>query len=189
MRTIAPSNPRDRFEVYRFFNGLSSEAKEGLDQRRLRVPLVKTFLLEHVACRGNGRPKPPSRIFENLGAVVRPIDDRFMGLDFKVLDPDTKSALSVTTGFLEQYDERFLHITPARTLPRPGSVWQNGFRHLIWIIRGSAVLFFKSYGTRMFLKGAMNGLESSCSGMRVFLICLKTSLRPKRFPMKLHLKI
>ena len=107
MRTMAPSSPRDRFEVYRFFNGLSSEAKEGLDQRRLRVPLVKTFLLEHVASRGNGRPKPPSRIFENLGAVVRPIDDRFMGLNFNVIDPDTRSSLSVTTGFLEQYDERF----------------------------------------------------------------------------------
>jgi hypothetical protein len=107
MRTLAPSSPRDRFEIYRFFNGLSSEAKEGLDHRRTRVPLVKTFLLEHVACRGNGRPKPPAHIFENLGAEVQPIDDRFMGLSFEVSDPVASTRSRATTGFLEQYDERF----------------------------------------------------------------------------------
>lgn len=45
MRMLAPSNPKDRFDVYRFFNGLSSESKEGIDQQRLRIPLVKTFFL------------------------------------------------------------------------------------------------------------------------------------------------
>jgi len=107
MRTLAPSNPRDRFEVYRFFNRLSSETKEGLDQRRNRLPLVKTFLLEHVARRGNGRPKPPAHIFEKLGAEVRAIDDRFMKLIFQVPDPDDRTRSRATTGFLEQYDERF----------------------------------------------------------------------------------
>jgi len=120
MRTLAPPNARDRFEVYRFFNGLSYEAKEGLDQRRTRVPMVKTFLLEHVASRGNGRPKPPAHIFQNLDAEVQMIDDRFMGLIFEVSDPDTGTISRATTGFLEQYDERFFAYytcedsTPAR---------------------------------------------------------------------------
>ena len=37
MPRLAPHNPKNRFEVYRFFNGLSEEGKEGLDRRRTRV--------------------------------------------------------------------------------------------------------------------------------------------------------
>lgn len=107
MRTLAPAKPKDRFEVYRFFNGLSAEAREGLDRRRTRVPLVKTFLLEHVSCRGNGRPKSPIHIFEKLGAEVRKIDEHFMGLNFEMPDPNGGTSTQMTTGFLEQYDERF----------------------------------------------------------------------------------
>lgn len=107
MRILAPPNPKDRFEVYRFFNGLSAEAKEGMDQRHTRVPLVKTFLLEHVARRGNGRPKLPADIFKQLGAEIKTLDDRFMGLNFEVMDPDSQQKSRATTGFLEQYDERY----------------------------------------------------------------------------------
>jgi hypothetical protein len=106
MQTLAPKNPKDRFEVYRFFNGLSAEAREGLDQRRARVPLVKTFLLEHVAYRGNVQPKQAERIFRELGADVRKIEDCFMGLSFPVQDESGQTS-QVTTGFVEQYDERF----------------------------------------------------------------------------------
>ena len=107
MQLLAPPNPRDRFEVYRFFNGLSAEAKEGIDQRQIRVPLVKTFLLEHVARRGNGRPKPPADIFKRLGAEITSLDEHFMGLKFEVQDPESGRKSRETTGFLEQYDERF----------------------------------------------------------------------------------
>jgi len=107
MRTLAPPDLRDRFDVYRFFNGLSAEAKEGLDQRHTRVPLVKTFLLEHVAHRGNGHPRPPVDIFGELGAEIRLLDKCFMGLGFHVLDPESNLQTLETTGFLEQFDERF----------------------------------------------------------------------------------
>ena len=107
MLRLAPHHPKDRFDVYRFFNGLSEEGKEGLDRRRTRVPLVKTFLLEHVSSRGNGRPKPPDEIFQSLGARIQMLDERFMGLSFDVVDQETKQRVQATTGFLEQYDERF----------------------------------------------------------------------------------
>jgi len=107
MLRLAPENPKDRFDVYRFFNGISEESKEGLDQRRVRVPLVKTFLLEHVASHKNGHPKPPGEIFASLGARLRLLDENFMGLTFDELDPETNRIRSITTGFLEQYDERF----------------------------------------------------------------------------------
>jgi hypothetical protein len=107
MQALSPTNPKDRFDVYRFFNGLSAEAKDGLDRRRLRVPLIKTFLLEHVSRRGNGQPKHPAQIFRSLGAEVRMIDDRFMSLTPVVKDSESGLTSRVTTGFLEQYDERF----------------------------------------------------------------------------------
>lgn len=107
MKILGPKNPKDRFEVYRFYNGLSAEAKEGLDQRHTRVPLVKTFLLEHVASRGNGRPKSPVDIFSRLGAEITRIDDHFIGLTLDVFDQDSQQNLHMLTGYLEQYDERF----------------------------------------------------------------------------------
>jgi len=107
MLRLAPQNPKDRFEVYRFFNGLSEEAKAGLDKRRTRVPLVKTFLLEHVSSRGNEQPKPPERIFQALGAEVHKIDESFMSLTFNVIDRDTGKQGRAVVGFLEKYDERF----------------------------------------------------------------------------------
>jgi hypothetical protein len=107
MVRLAPKNPKDRFEVYRFFNGLSEEAKEGVDRRRTRVPLVKTFLMEHVASHNGSQPKKPREIFESLGGRVRLLDDTFMGVVFSVTDPETKRHVETTTGFVEQYDERF----------------------------------------------------------------------------------
>ena len=107
MRPLAPSNPKDRFDVYRFFNGLSAEAKDGLDRRHTRVPLVKTFLLEHVSSRGNGRPKTPADIFHRLGSETTILDNDFMEVTSDVIDQDTRKPLRVKTGFLEKYDERF----------------------------------------------------------------------------------
>jgi len=107
MKTLAPDNPKSRFDVYRFFNGLSEDAKRGLDLRRSHSPFVKTFLLEHVSKRNNGQPKTPVNIFERLGADVKILDDDFMGLKFVVQDKDSNRPSPATTGFLERYDERF----------------------------------------------------------------------------------
>jgi len=105
---IVPSTVKDRFDVYRFFNGMSSEGKEGLDVGQTRVPLVKTFLLEHVSSR-NGRPAQcPVDIFKELGADVRSIDETFH--EISVWTKETKESsrpISVCKGYLEQYDERF----------------------------------------------------------------------------------
>ncbi len=100
-----PPAPADRIEVYRQFNGLSAEAAEGC--ARPKVPLVKSFLLEHVGRNGGGRCKPPARIFQHLGADVREIDSQFLELRFETEDPRTKQKSWETTGYLEQYDERF----------------------------------------------------------------------------------
>src|ERR1035437_8883634 len=107
MRINAPDSAKDRFEVYRFFNGLAVEGKEGLDQGRTRVPLVKTFLVEHVSGKNGRTPKPAADIFRDLGVKSGQIDDAF----FSVQVPDEKAEGTpkplVTTGFVEQYDERF----------------------------------------------------------------------------------
>jgi hypothetical protein len=107
MRISAPEAVKDRFEVYRFFNGLAIEGKEGLDEGRTRIPLVKTFLVEHVSAKSGRTPKPAADIFRDLGVKMGPIDDTF----FSVQVPDEKGEGTpkplVTTGFVEQYDERF----------------------------------------------------------------------------------
>jgi hypothetical protein len=107
MRITAPESAKDRFEVYRFFNGLAVEGKEGLDAGRTRIPLVKTFLVEHVSGRSGRTPKPPADIFRGIGVNLRQIDDTFLSVQV----PDQKAQQTpkalVTTGFLEQYDERF----------------------------------------------------------------------------------
>ena len=75
-----PEKPKDRFEVYRFFNGLSTEGKSGLDEGRTRIPLVKTFLLEHVSGRSNRKPRQPSDIFRDLKNDIIPVDDTFLSV-------------------------------------------------------------------------------------------------------------
>lgn len=74
---IVPQRPKDRFDVYRFFNGISEEGKTGLDGRHTRIPLVKTFLLEHVAARSGRVPRCPTEILGELGAETQPLDEEF----------------------------------------------------------------------------------------------------------------
>src|SRR5882724_2428853 len=105
MRIIAPNSAKDRFEVYRFFNGLAIEGKEGLDETYARIPLVKTFLVEHVSSKSGRTPKQPSEIFDALGVKVNPIDDAFFSV--QVPAEEAESNRLITTGFLERYDERF----------------------------------------------------------------------------------
>jgi len=107
MQVLAPQNAKDRFEVYRFFNGVSQESTEAADRRTARVPLVKTFLIEHAADRCNKRAKAPAEIFSQLGVGVRQIDDTFMSATCTVVDPESKKPSQQVTGFVEIFDERF----------------------------------------------------------------------------------
>jgi hypothetical protein len=108
MKPLAPENPKDRFDIYRFFNGLSSQGKEGLDQRHNRVPMVKSFLLEHVSPHNSICHKSPRDIFIGFGAQTQMLDESFIELKFPVEDPKTKKKSWVTTGYVEPYDERFM---------------------------------------------------------------------------------
>jgi hypothetical protein len=105
-RRLGPQNPKDRFDVYRFFNGMSAEGKAGLNKGQLRVPLAKTFLLEHVS-RRTGQPRPVAEIVRRLDATAVPLDDTFMELRFTERDPADGQMRCRTTGYLEVYDERF----------------------------------------------------------------------------------
>jgi hypothetical protein len=107
MRINAPDLAKDRFEVYRFFNGLAVEGKDGLDQGRSRVPLVKTFLVEHVSGHSKRTPKSAATIFSNLGVKTRQIDETFLSIQVPSEKTENTSRELVTAGFVEQYDERF----------------------------------------------------------------------------------
>lgn len=107
MYPLAPENPRDRSAVYRFFDGKSSVAKEGLDASRLRVPLLKSFLLEHVAPGRDRKPRTPREIFEELGTEVRMLDDDFMQVSVFPKGTEDAPARPLPTGFVERFDERF----------------------------------------------------------------------------------
>ena len=104
---IVPQSPKDRFDVYRFFNGLSEEGKAGLDSRRMRTPLVKTFLLEHVAARSGRVPRSPTEILRELGAETQPLDDEFHEVRVWEKRNGESRPQRRTVGYVERYDERF----------------------------------------------------------------------------------
>lgn len=105
--TKLPQEPKDRFEIYRLFNGLSEEGKDGIDQGKTRVPLVKTFLLEHVAERNGQKPKPLAEIWNQLAPQPSQVDESFFAVQGVAEDPDTKQPRQLTTGYVEQFNERF----------------------------------------------------------------------------------
>lgn len=101
-----PSRPKDRFEVYRLFNGVSEEGKEGIDRGRTRVPLVKSFLIEHVSSR-RGRPtRAPAEIWSRLSGDPQQIDEAFFSIQGSVTTESGKQEIG-TVGYVERYDERF----------------------------------------------------------------------------------
>jgi hypothetical protein len=124
MPITAPEAIKDRFEAYRFFNGLAVEGKEGLDAGHTRIPLVKTFLLEHVSGKSGRTPKPPAEIFSNLHVKLGQIDDSFHSVQVPDENVQGSPKPLVAAGFLEQYDERFFayytvaHSEDARKLVR-----------------------------------------------------------------------
>lgn len=101
---LGPQDAKDRFEVYRFYNGISGEAKEGLDRGRTRVPLVKSFLLEHASRRSGHQPKPVDSLFAGFGVELKRVDQSFYSVTAEVTNEQTIRAV---IGFVEQYDERF----------------------------------------------------------------------------------
>lgn len=107
MPLSAPDSIKTRFDAYRFFNGLAVEGKQGLDIRHTRTPLVKTFLIEHVSGKHGRKPKAPAEIFTNLRVELDQIDDTFHRVKVLSDKGDAKSTSRHTSGFLEQYDERF----------------------------------------------------------------------------------
>ncbi|HRK67830.1 MAG TPA: hypothetical protein PKY73_09775, partial [Hyphomonas sp.] len=107
MPPTPPEKPKDRFEVYRFFNGLSAEGKAGLDEGRTRAPLVKTFLLEHVSGRSKRQPRQPADIFRELGNETLPVDDTFLCVKAPIKQEPHQPPKKEVVGYLEQYDERF----------------------------------------------------------------------------------
>ena len=102
--TPGPRDATDRFEVFRFYNGISGESKEGLERGRTRVPLVKSFLLEYASNRSSQQLKPADRLFTQVGAELKHVDESFYSVTAEVTNGQTNR---VVTGFLEQYDERF----------------------------------------------------------------------------------
>jgi len=102
-----PSKPKDRFEVYRLFNGLAEEGKAGIDSARTRVPLVKTFLLEHVSERNNHKPKTLEEIWKRQSSTLARIDDTFHSVTGFAEDPESKERRQVVTGYVERYSPRF----------------------------------------------------------------------------------
>ncbi len=106
MAPLAPDAPKDRFDVYRFFNGVSQEGKAGIDAGRTRIPLVKTFLLEHVSA-SCLQSKKPETLWADLTCETRPIDDSFFSITADWQDPQTKKTARKVVGFLEPFDARF----------------------------------------------------------------------------------
>lgn len=103
-----PQTPKDRFEVYRFFDGVSEESREASVEARGRVPMVKTFLLEHVSAHGNRRQKSAESIFGALGCELHQVDETFWLVRAPIQrSGDAKPAREVV-GYLEAYDSRFL---------------------------------------------------------------------------------
>jgi hypothetical protein len=78
-----------------------------LNRGKLRVPLVKTFLLEHVGSRNDATVKPPAEIWANLNASVTQVDDSFFSVEDLVKEPGSPAPRREITGYVEGYDERF----------------------------------------------------------------------------------
>jgi hypothetical protein len=93
-----PKSPKDRLEIYRLFNGMSIEGKEGIDEGKARAPLVKTFLIEHVSDKHGGSPRPPAAIWSQLRAEPELIDDQFMSLQGEV-KPTGANPYVTTVGY------------------------------------------------------------------------------------------
>jgi len=100
---------RDRFDVYRRFNGQVANVRETSDARATRPPIVKTFLLEHVRPTAERPATDPAEILRSLQLEAVPVDDSFLaviGPSESAVGPGVQSRRKVL-GYLETYDPRF----------------------------------------------------------------------------------
>ena len=102
-----PQEPKDRFEVYRYFDGISEESREVRANVRGRVPMVKTFLLEHVSAYGNRPQKSVELIFSMLRCELHRVDESFWVVRAPVVHLAGGSPAMDVVGYLETYDARF----------------------------------------------------------------------------------
>ncbi|MDI3281319.1 MAG: hypothetical protein QJR13_08130, partial [Bacillota bacterium] len=66
---------RDRHQMIRFFDGYAVERMEELDQRKLKRPLAKTYLLELLDGQKARTPQELQAIFGRRGVLLQPLDE------------------------------------------------------------------------------------------------------------------
>jgi len=87
-----------REKMIRFLDGYSAERMEELDERKVKHPLVKSYMLEHVG--DNGKKKNIEQILSNFGIEAQKIDENL----YKVLD---KRKNEKYMGFIEVLTPRY----------------------------------------------------------------------------------
>jgi len=86
-----------REEMIRYFDGYSAERMEELDERKIKRPLVKSYMLEHVGDSGN--QKEITQILSNFLIETQRIDENL----YKVLDKKQNEYM----GFIEVLTPRY----------------------------------------------------------------------------------
>lgn len=87
-----------REKMIRYLDGYSAERMEELDERKIKRPLVKSYLLEHVG--NTGRQRRVTEVLYNFGVESQEIDEKL----YRILD---KRANEEYIGFLEVLTPRY----------------------------------------------------------------------------------
>lgn len=103
---VLPQRPKNRFEVYRLLDGISEEGGQVLSHGRMRHPLVKSFLVEHVSATRGRKISSPHEIWSRLDGAPHPIDSEFFSIQGDVKN-ENGVPYQTTVGYLERFDERF----------------------------------------------------------------------------------
>ncbi|NIM15053.1 MAG: hypothetical protein GTO45_24080 [Candidatus Aminicenantes bacterium] len=93
---------KSREQMIRYMDGYSAERMEELDGRKIRRPLVKSYMLEHVGDSGN--VKSVTDILNSQGIVSTRIDNKLFKLQ------ETKTEDNEYMGFLEILSPRYFVI-------------------------------------------------------------------------------
>lgn len=87
-----------REKMIRYFDGYSAERMNELDERKVRHPLVKSYLLEHIG--DNGKQKQITQILSKFRIETQKVDDKL----YKVLDQREEGEYM---GFIEVLSPRY----------------------------------------------------------------------------------
>ncbi len=87
-----------RKQMIRYLDGYSAERMEELDERKIKRPLVKSYMLEHVG--DTGRQRKVTEILSSIGAETQKIDENL----YRVLDIKENREYM---GFLEVLTPRY----------------------------------------------------------------------------------